>query len=45
MKFRFSSDITLTYGQYGSSLKLHLALRDESTQSVTSRSVMQRSRR
>ena len=43
MKFCFSCDITLACDQYESSLKLHLALRNEDTQSAVSRYTMRRS--
>jgi hypothetical protein len=40
MKFRFSCDVTLPFGQYEFSLKLHLALCDAVAQIAASRSTM-----
>jgi len=40
MKFRFSCDVTLSFGQYESSLKLHFSQCDEGVQISASRSTM-----
>jgi hypothetical protein len=43
MKFRFSYDVTLPFGQYESSLKLHLTQCDAGPQGVAFRYAKQRS--